>query len=485
MNNIKSKSIKINAVLNSIKTLMTILFPIITTSYLSRVLGKTGYGKFSYSVSIVSYFILIAGLGINTYAIREGAKVRDNRKKEEQLDSEIFTLNLISTMVSYVLLTILLLISKDLYPYRNYIAIISFNILFITLGKDWINSIYEDFLYLTIRYIVVQIISIIAMLLLVRTENDLIIYVWVYLFSQIGANVANIFYLRKYVHLRLVISKRVFRHLLPVLVLFASSVAVTIYVNSDITVLGIIKGDDAVGVYSVASKIYAGSKQIAIAGTVVTIPRLASYIGQNNNSEYNKLLDNILNLLFSVTIPLFTGLFMISRQVMLIIGGTGYEEGTVTLQILSLASIFSILAYYFAQCILIPNSREKYFLVATAIAAIVNIVGNFIVIPMWSHAGAAVTTLISEFLTMMLCRHFSQGYHSSRLNRRAVLSTITSSVAVIVICGVLDVIISNYFVSAIMAVIASVIAYITIMAVMKNEYFMGITDSIIRKIKGN
>lgn len=479
----EKKSIKLNAILNSIKTLMNILFPLITTSYLSRVLGKGGFGKFNYSVSIVSYFLLIAGLGISTYGIREGAKVRDDSAKENKFASEVFTLNVLSTVIAYLCLFVLLACSKGLVSYSTYILVISMTIVFTTLGADWINSIYEDFWYLTLRYIVVQLISIVLMLIFVRSKEDLLKYVLVYLFSQIGANVANIFYIRRYVTLKLVFNKSIFVHLVPILILFVTNIATTIYVNSDITVLGIIKGDAAVGVYSVASKIYAGAKQIAIAGTVVTIPRLASYIGQKNNAEYNRLLDNILNLLFSLTIPLFTGLFMISRQVMLIIGGDSYTEGAATLQILSLASIFSILAYFYAQCILIPNSREKYFLIATIIAAVVNIVGNFIVIPFWSHAGAALTTLISEFLSMMFCMYYSRGFHSSRLDKKAVFSTIASSIAVIVICGILDAVISNYFVSAIAAIIGSGIAYIAIMIVMKNEYVIGIAGSVLKKIK--
>lgn len=481
----EKKSIKLNAVLNSIKTLMNILFPLITTSYLSRVLGKEGYGKFNYSVSIVSYFILIAGLGINTYAIREGAKVRNSREKENQFASEVFTLNVLSTIIAYFCLFVLLIFSKGLFSYRTYILIISITIAFITLGADWINSIYEDFWYLTLRYIVIQFISIVLMIIFVRTKEDLLKYVFVYLFSQIGANISNIFYIRRYVDLKLIFNKKVFSHLIPVLILFASNVAVTIYVNSDITILGVIKGDEAVGVYSVASKIYTGAKQIAIAGTVVTIPRLASYIGGKNKDEYKKLLDNILNLLFSITIPLFTGLFMISQQVMLIIGGRGYEEGTITLQILSLASIFSILAYYYAQCILIPNSREKYFLMATVIAAIVNIVGNFVVIPMWSHAGAAITTLISEFLTMLFCMHYSKGYHNSRLNKKAILSTIVSSIAVIIICSIVSNIFHNYFASTVAAIIISAVAYIGIMTLMKNEYVIGVFNSVVKRIIKN
>ena len=166
----EKKSIKLNAILNSIKTLMNILFPLITTSYLSRVLGKGGFGKFNYSVSIVSYFLLIAGLGISTYGIREGAKVRDDSAKENKFASEVFTLNVLSTVIAYLCLFVLLACSKGLVSYSTYILVISMTIVFTTLGADWINSIYEDFWYLTLRYIVVQLISIVLMLIFVRSK---------------------------------------------------------------------------------------------------------------------------------------------------------------------------------------------------------------------------------------------------------------------------------------------------------------------------
>lgn len=477
------KNIKLNAFLNSLKTLLTILFPLITVPYLSRILGKDAYGKFNFSVSIVSYFILIAGLGINTYAIREGAKVRNDKKKENNFASEVFSLNLFSTILSYALLILCLFLSRKLAVYKSFILIISLNIIFITLGADWVNSIYEDYLYLTIRYIFVQIFAIIAMILFVRNENDLVKYVWIYLFAQVGANISNIFHIRRYVKLRLIFNRRILGHLSAVLILFISTVATTIYVNSDITILGILKDDASVGVYSVASKIYAAAKQIAIAGTVVTIPRLASYLGEKDYDKYNGLLKKIYNVLFSVTIPLFTGLFMVSKNVLLIIGGVGYEEGTKTLQVLCIASAFSIIAYFYAQCILIPNSKEKYFSIATVIAAFVNIVGNFIIIPYLNHTGAAITTLISEMISMFICWHFSKGLYKESLEKRTAISTICSSGLIVVVCLLLNRIEINYFLLTVIEICICGIGYIVIMYAFKNKYFISLLTSFVKQKK--
>ena len=76
----KQKSLGVNALLNGIKQCCSIIFPLITFPYISRVLGSDGYGKYSFSYSVTNYFILLAALGIYTYAIREGAKIRDDQK---------------------------------------------------------------------------------------------------------------------------------------------------------------------------------------------------------------------------------------------------------------------------------------------------------------------------------------------------------------------------------------------------------------------
>ena len=94
----KKKSLGLNAFLNGLKSILNLLFPLITFPYVSRVLGVKGIGIYNYSNSIVSYFLLIAALGISTYAIREGSKYRDNNEKIGKFASEVFTINLWSTI---------------------------------------------------------------------------------------------------------------------------------------------------------------------------------------------------------------------------------------------------------------------------------------------------------------------------------------------------------------------------------------------------
>ena len=103
-NNVNSKSVVKNAILNILKTLLSIIFPLITFPYVSRVLGVENLGKVNFANSIVSYFALLAALGISTYSVREGSRLRDNKDKLENLVKEIFSINIVSTLIVYILI---------------------------------------------------------------------------------------------------------------------------------------------------------------------------------------------------------------------------------------------------------------------------------------------------------------------------------------------------------------------------------------------
>lgn len=129
----------LNAFLNSLRSVLNIIFPLITFPYISRKLTVEGIGIYNFSSSIVSYFLMIAALGISGYAIREGAKYRNNEDKIERFSSEVFTINMASTLVAYVLLFLCLIIFSKLRSYTLCILIFSLQIFFTTIGTEWMG----------------------------------------------------------------------------------------------------------------------------------------------------------------------------------------------------------------------------------------------------------------------------------------------------------------------------------------------------------
>lgn len=102
MTKTKIQSIKFNYIMNSILTLSSIIFPLITFPYVSRILNPVGMGKISFATSVIIYFSMFAQLGIPTYGIRACAKVRDDKAKLSKVVQEIIIINLVMCLVVYI-----------------------------------------------------------------------------------------------------------------------------------------------------------------------------------------------------------------------------------------------------------------------------------------------------------------------------------------------------------------------------------------------
>ena len=192
-----NKSLKINAILNTVRMSLKIIFPLITFPYVARILGTQRLGQINYVQSIINYMVLIADLGISTYAVRECAKIRSNKEKTEMFCNEIFSINIITTIITYILFYMGILFIYSLHQYRKLLLIMSISVMFNAIGSDWINSVFEDFFYTTIRSLFIQIFNLVCLFIFVHKENDIYIYAVLLSLNTILMGVINFVYCRK------------------------------------------------------------------------------------------------------------------------------------------------------------------------------------------------------------------------------------------------------------------------------------------------
>lgn len=399
----KKKNIGINAILNVIKSSLSIIFPLITYPYALRVLGATNIGKVSYAQSIISYFALIATLGISTYGTREGAKRKNNSEELEQFVGEVFTINIFSTALAYILLVVTLVFVDKFNDYRSLLLLQSLSIALTTFGVDWINQVFEDYLFITVRSIFAHIICLVLLFVLVRKPDDYFAYAFLTITTNLITCVSNWFYCRKYVKIKLTCKPRLNVHMKPIMILFANAVAISIYVNVDTTMLGWIKGDNDVGMYAVASKVYTIIKTMLAAVYAVSVPRLANYAGERRWKDYKKLYSSMWQYLSIIVIPASVGLICVAEEVMIFMGGSEYLDASSALQVLAVSLIFAIFGGLVTACMNVTLGREKINLKATVISAAINFGLNFVFIPWLSYIGAAITTTISELFVLVYC----------------------------------------------------------------------------------
>lgn len=407
----ETKSLKKNSLINLFKTVIGLIFPLITFPYASRVLGVEYIGRVNFANSTMNYFILIAGLGIANYAIREGAKIRDNPELINKLCTEILIINIFSTAVAYIGVFILIQI-PPFNTYKSLLLLFSTTILFNIIGVNWLFNIYEEFVYITLRTLMFQAISLCLLLLFVRKQSDYFHYAGILVLSSVGANVFNIFYSRRFVRFFPKCKYEIKKHLKPILIIFGMGIASTIYLNVDMTMLGIQSGDYSVGLYTAASKINKIVCNVISSVCVVFLPRLAYYLENNKKEEFNRLVSTAFCYILGLTIPAAVGLFILSKEIILIFSGMQFLDAIPAMMIKAPNIILSVINGFIAIQLFMPLNKEKESLYATIFGAIVNCILNYFMIPVWGAAGAAFATICAEGCVFLVCLFYLKGTYS-------------------------------------------------------------------------
>lgn len=482
----KNKSLGKNAFLNGLRSVLNIIFPIITFPYVSRVLSVGELGKYNWSNSFVSYFLLIAGLGIATYAVREGAKLRNDRNEISAFASQVFSINILSTVVSYILLSLCVLIFPKVQSYSTCIYIFSIQIVFTTLGTEWIYSIFEEYTYITARSIVFKILSIVMLFLFVRRPGDYLKYAGITVFSAVGSNVLNYLHAKKFCTIRFTFNIDWQEHLKPILIIFASSVATTIYLSLDTTLLGLINNNYVVGIYSVSTKIYNVVKQLIAAILTVTIPRFALLWGRHRYREYRKLLLEISDALALISIPAAVGVYMLAPQIVILLSSPKYIRAVSSLRLLCPALIFSIFSWIFTSCVLIPAKRENKVLIITVISAVVNLILNLLLMPSLKENAAAITTSLSEAISTLLGIYYSRdiikGLYKSGFWKE-IFTYILGTISIVIICFAGDVLFNSTVMIILFDVVLSIVEYVLILLGVKNKFALDVLERILLRFK--
>lgn len=458
----RKKSVKKNAILSVIKQLLSVVFPMITFPYATRILGADNYGKYTFSVSIVNYISYLAAAGIMRYAIRECARARDDENKLNKIVNEIFTINVLTTGVAYLVLFFILAFVPMLRAYAVWIMIISLSVIFTTLGTDWINSAFEEYSYITVRYFLSQIFAILLLFLLVKDSDDIAQYAFVSVFGGVFANVLNVFYVRKKLGInpKIVISKELLIHIKPVLYLFACTIATFIYINSDVTILRIFSNDVSVGYYGVSTQFYQLVKQLINAAFVVVIPRLSNEIAQSESMALEKY-RTILRITVLILFPCAVGLFMIRYNVIMIFAGAEFIQATSSLAILSVALVPAMLANFYINIVMIPLKREKQVMIATIVSAIVNIVLNLVIIPLYSgnpENVAAFTTLVAELTMTTIAIYYCKSLKIMWPIKSVVVSAV-GCLLIVMVCMAVNHLVTESFINVALCIMFSAIVY--------------------------
>ena len=476
------KSLKKNAVFNILYDAANLLFPLITSMYVSRVIMASGVGEVSYAQNISSYFVTLAALGLPTYGVREIAKAQNDKTLTNKTFTELFIINAITTTVSAMAYFAIVFSPLENNFDKRLMICFAFSILFNYLSIDWLYKGQEEYVYIALRSIIIKIISLVLIFIFVKTKDDFVNYAIIIVVALGGNYIFNVFHARKLIKFNFH-NLEFKKHVTPLVVLALSLFLSSIYSKLDITMLGSMSTKTATGLYSNAHKIVEMIITACSSLSAVFLPRL-SYYYKNEPEKFTELIDSGVKILAFISIPAATGLFAIAPQALEVLFGKEFVTGATTVRILSVLIIVKSFGNLLCYQLVICTGNEKKRLPAYALANVANIALNALLIPVMAQNGAAIASVASEVIVNAYQFYKMKKIIEIPISKKAIIQSVISSLIMGVCVYLLTKTAMPLLLSVIVCVASGLIVYIAINYMLKNEFLLMTTQTALKKIKG-
>lgn len=390
-------SIKKNFIYNSIYQIMIMFIPLITTPYISRVLGASGVGTYSYAYSIANYYVLFIMLGLNNYGNRSIAKARDNKIELEKTFWSIYIMQFILGIV----FNISYLLYCFTFSSNFYVSLaVSFYVISACFDVNWFFFGLEKFKLTVIRNTIIKILTTVCIFIFVRKSTDILIYCSIMTIGLLVSQLALWPYILKNINFYKPTVKEITVHIKPNLFLFLTVIAVSLFKIMDKVMLGIMTTTTEVGYYESAEKIIAIPTALITSLGTVMLPRMTNMISNNNSQDKKLIYWSMLFAMFISTSMCF-GIMGVSKEFVPLFYGDGFEKCIDLFIILLPTCIFMAFANVIRTQYLLPHQMDKDYVISAFLGAGVNLTINWILIPFYGCIGAAIGTFFAEAIVCL------------------------------------------------------------------------------------
>ena len=444
-------TIKKNSILNVLYTLVNILFPIAASVYAGRVLMATRVGTVTYAQNYASYFIMIASSGMDIYGIREISKINkgDSKKGEvEKVFNELFSINFFLTLFALLCYGIINIFRGN--AINPIYLVFGLQILFNFFNVDWFYQGIEDYKYIVKRGVIVKTLVLIMIFLTVKSEKDYVIYaMWIALVGVLNY-ICNLWNLMKQIKIRIgVVGLR--KHYMPLLMLAVSTWLSLFYSKLDISMLGAMKGDTAVGLYSTAHRVIFMIVTVSTAVSNVFFPKM-NVLYKENYDKFCKLITAGIEYISAIVFPMIILCIYYAGEMIVFLWGESFKGTEYILLFLIPIAFFQSFGNLLCYQLMICIGKEKERIPAYAIACILNVILNILLIPKFGAIGAAIASSFSEMSVNLVQFIYVRKIINIRVAPKSVLGISTSIFLTFIITAFIHHIVTNFILGMIFSV---------------------------------
>lgn len=455
--------------------LFIIIIPLVTVPYISRVLGSEGVGINAYTNSIIQYFILFGSIGINLYGNRTIAYYRDNKNEVSNIFWEIAFLRVFCLLVSYLaFLVFLFFMSK----YKDYYFFQSFLIIAAALDISWFFMGMEDFKKTVVRNFTVKIISLIAIFSLVKTKENLGLYILIMSLSTLIGNLTLWPYLKGLINLPNLKNISIKKHFRPSLSLFIPQIATQIYLVLNKTMLGMMEGVKNVGYYENSDKIIKVVLAIVTATGTVMLPRIANIFAKGDKTKVSTYLYRSFDFVSAICFPMALGLSAIAPKFSIWFLGAEFEITGILISILSLVIILIGWSNVLGTQYLLPTNQTKYYTRSVIAGACVNLILNFPLIKFFGIVGSVFATVFSELTVTIVQLYFVRNTLNTHILFGDIWKYLISSLTMFAVVRYLNFLLPSSVIYFTFEVLLGMSIYLILIIVLKSPIILLVKDTI-------
>ncbi len=376
-----------------------ILMPIVTIPIISKALGAHGIGIYSFTNSIAEYFILLSGLGITLYGNREIAMVREDKEKLNKTFSELISLKLVTTAVSFILYSVVVVV----FLHRDFLYYIiqSLHIIAVLFDISWFFMGMEDFKKVSLSNLAVQTVVFFGIVFFIKDYSDLPLYLLLQALGNLFSQLVMWGFIYKKISFRFVPIKQMMRHLFPMVAYFFPQIAVIFYTTLSKTILGVLESQTAVGIYT--NTLNLSTIIITMISTInlVMLPKMSNLFSKNKIDEINKTLHSLIHAQLFISIPAAFGVSALAATLVPWFFKNDFEVLKVFVPIIAPVIIIMPIGIAISNQYLLPRGNTKIYAFSTFGGAAISILLNFTLIPLLGVLGSVITSLIVEtFVTV-------------------------------------------------------------------------------------
>lgn len=474
-----------NTIYKSMLSMVNIVVPLVIGPYIMRLLDIDLYGLYNRVFADFQMFLAFASFGVYTLGVREISKIRNDKEKVSKLFTNLFVISFLSNIL-VLLIYLVFSISTSSGLARTLYLVMTIQIFANVFYVEFVNEALENYKFITIKSIIVKIIYFLAILLAVRNPDDIVIYAIVVSLTNFLNNIISFIYAKRRIKFNFseIEIKKYIKPLVAVLIITNVDL---LYGQLDRVMLGKYVSDVSVTIYYTAYYLVSTLSSIPYAIINVSIPRLSYLLKNEGKKIYEEKLNNSISSLLFIIIPMCLGVFVLSREVIILYAGKKYIAAIVPLMIACITRIFISLESVMNNLVMYPNNREDRILKVSLACGISNLIINYLLVlfKIFSPLTALATTGLVE-LTIFITHYI---YARKKMNidvqvfSKKNMTYILLSLLFVPISLIIRSLKLNFYINIIVIIMICSLMYFIVLYIKKDNNLLFILDKFKGKLK--